>query len=314
MAASVVTPARRADLIIRLLARLFEKDWTDIDVILTSFELDGLDLESNLDYATAHSQCRSSLQAADASTLQQIATYLLGPDEDEVYSDASGAENADDLWGEGIVRVFLSHLATEKGFVAEVSDHLLGIQVCSFVAHDTIDVSREWQEDIERALRTADALVGLAHPGFHESYWIQQEVGWALGRKIPVLIIGLGETPKGFPARYQSPMLERPSAVKVASAIAAWLTSDDRWRNEVVGAFVHDLQNANNYTAGRDAARRLSEAGKLPPAVLDAIERAYLSNDQLYPDHTGAKEIERILAKHKRTLPRDKPFMGPKRK
>jgi hypothetical protein len=68
MPASVLTPARRADLLMRLLERLFERDWTEMDVILTSFGLDGLDLDSNPDCATAHSQCRLSLQADSANT------------------------------------------------------------------------------------------------------------------------------------------------------------------------------------------------------------------------------------------------------
>jgi hypothetical protein len=314
MAAAVLTPAKRADLLLRLLARLFEMDWNDIDVILTSFGLDGLDLDGNPDYATAHSQCRSSLQAADANTLQQLAAYVLGSDWDLRDSEVPGSGSADDLWGDGIARVFLSHLATEKAFVAEISEHLAGIQVCSFVAHDTIDVSREWQADIERALGSADVLVGLAHPGFHNSYWTQQEVGWALGRNLPVLMIGLGETPQGFPARYQSPMLSGPSAWKVASTIAVWLTRDERWRDEVVGALVHDLQDARSFVAGEAAAKRLSEVGKLTPAVLDAIEQAYLSNDQLYPNHIGARVVEQILQNHNRKLPRDQQFIGPKRR
>lgn len=120
MAAPVLTPAKRADLLIRLLARLFQRDWNDIDVILTSFGLDRLDLDGNPDYATAHSQCRSSLQAADSGTLQQLAASVLGSDGDLRDSEAPGSGNADDLWGDGIARVFLSHLATEKAFVAEV--------------------------------------------------------------------------------------------------------------------------------------------------------------------------------------------------
>ncbi len=314
MAAAVLTPAKRADLLIRLLARLFERDWADIDIILTTFGLDGLDLEGNPDYATAHSQCRSSLQAADSSILQQLATYVLGSDGDLEDFSVTEVGSADDLWGAGVARVFLSHLAAERGFVGEVSGHLSSIQVRSFVAHDTIDVSREWQSEIEMALRTADALVGLAHPGFHNSYWTQQEIGWALGRNIPVLIIGLGETPQGFPARYQSPMLREASAWKVASTIAVWLTRDERWRDAVVEALVHDLQDASSFVAGKAAAKRLSEVGKLTPAVLDAIEEAYLSNDQLYPYHIGAEVIEQILKTHNRRLPREKQVLGPKRR
>lgn len=109
-------------------------------------------------------------------------------------------------------------------------------------------------------------------------------------------------------------MLREPSAWKVASTIAVWLTRDERWRDAVVEALVHDLQDASSFVAGETAAKRLSEVGKLTPAVLDAIEQAYLSNDQLYPYHIGARVIEQILNNHNRRLPREKQFLGPKRR
>lgn len=314
MQAEFLTQAQRADLRTQIVAALFERDWTDIDIILTSFDLDGLGLESEPDYQTARRQCRSSLQAADDTTLRDLATYLLGSGEGLMEPHMPTVDGADGIWGAGIARVFLSHLARQKAFVGEVSRELSAIQLRTFVAHDTIDVSQEWQLEIERALQSADVLVGLAHPGFHSSVWTQQEVGWALGRNLPVLIIGLGEKPEGFPNRYQSPMLNEHSAWKVASTVAVWMTRYERWRDRVVEELVNDLKRANSYVAGRDAANRLAELGKLTPAVLDGIELAYLSNDQLYPYHVGAVVIERILVQHGRTLPRDKPFMGEKRK
>jgi hypothetical protein len=310
---SSLTYPQRAELIIRLMKSLFEREWDVIDVILTSFDLRGLSLEDGTPYGEVSAQCRASLQNADSSTLRQLASYVLGPEIVSPVLQSQPADHADDLWEEGIVRIFLSHLAAEREFVGEVNKELKGIGLSSFVAHDSIDVSQEWQAEIERALRTADVLVGLAHPNFTDSVWTQQEVGWALGRDIPVLLIGIGETPRGFPARYQAPMLGQShrTAWRVASTIAVWLTRQDRWGSAVVNALVHDLEYATSYVAGRDAAERLEQVGRLTPAVLDAIEHAYLSNNQLYPSHIGSQAIQRILEAHGRTLPRDKAFLGP---
>lgn len=310
---STLTSPQRAELIIRLLESLFERPWDVIDVILTSFNLTGLVLEDGTPYGEVAAQCRTSLQAADSSTLRQLASYVLGPDIVSPVLQSQPADSADDLWGTGIARVFLSHLATERAFVGEVSEELTGIGISSFVAHDSIDVSREWQDEIERALRTADVLVGLSHPNFSDSFWTQQEVGWALGREIPVLLIGLGETPRGFPARYQAPMLRAHTPWKVASTVAVWLTRREQWGSAVVDALVHHLEFASSFLSAKAAAERLQEVGRLTPAVLDAIEHAYLSNDQLYPNHVGAQVVQAILEAHGRRLPRDTAFLGPRR-
>ena len=135
---------------------LFERDWTDIDVILTSFNLGGLALEDNPDYATAHAQCRASLQAADSSTLRQLAAYVLGPEITTPVLDTQPSDAADDLWGGGVVRVFLSHLASEREFVGEVSKELHRLGISSFVAHDSIDVIEhgKMQSSVHFAQRT----------------------------------------------------------------------------------------------------------------------------------------------------------------
>jgi hypothetical protein len=108
-------------------------------------------------------------------------------------------------------------------------------------------------------------------------------------------------------------MLRELTAWKVASTIAVWLTRMEQWGLAVVDALVHDLETASSFASAKDAAERLKGVGKLTPAVLDAIEHAYLSNDQLYPNHVGAKVVEAILEVHGRTLPRDKEFLGQKR-
>jgi hypothetical protein len=315
MAGVKIPASQRADLVIRLLDSLFERNWTDIDVILTSFGLPVLDLEDNPDYGTVHAQCRSSIQAADGRTLIELAEHVFGETITPQPNGSRLVDTAENLWDTGIARVFLSLLASENAFVGEVSTELARIGISSFVAHDSIDVTLEWQHEIERALRTADVLAGLVHPHFYDSYWTQQEVGWALGREIPVVLIGLGEPPKAFPARIQAPMIGTTDATlpwRAASAIAVWLTHHDPWRAEVVDRLVDDLRNAGSFVAGRDAAERLRDVGQLTPAILDAIELAYRSNDQLYPYHIGARVVEEILVTHRRTLPEDAPFLGPK--
>ena len=90
--------------------------------------------------------------------------------------DASG------IWEPNMLRAFLSHSALYKGFVHEVAEALKSYGICGFVAHDSIEVTREWRSEIERALNTADMLVGFVHPEFVVSAWTNQEVGWAHGR------------------------------------------------------------------------------------------------------------------------------------
>jgi TIR domain len=70
--------------------------------------------------------------------------------------------------------------------------------VDAFVAHDTIEPTRPWQDVIESALATCHALAALVTTDFKESNWCDQEVGFAVGRGILIISVRIGHDPYGF--------------------------------------------------------------------------------------------------------------------
>lgn len=96
------------------------------------------------------------------------------------------------IWQDDGYRLFLSHKADVKKEVTKVKEQLGIYGVSAFVAHTSIKPTLAWQSEIESALYSMDALVALMTKGFHESYWTDQEVGFALGRHVPVIPVKLG--------------------------------------------------------------------------------------------------------------------------
>lgn len=101
-------------------------------------------------------------------------------------------------------RVFLSHLAANKVVAAKLQEACLEFGISCFVAHNDIEPTQEWQTQIETALATSDALVALLHPEFHASNWTDQEIGYAMGRGLPVYSVRFGQDPYGFIGRFQA--------------------------------------------------------------------------------------------------------------
>lgn len=168
----------------------------------------------------------AELRAAD----QNLALSFAGVSPSDGSILATGADSAspvrdegDGIWVPGMVRAFISHLALHREFASRVSRQLEGHGVSGFVAHDHINVTREWQAEIERALSGAEVFVGLIHPESNASFWMQQEVGWAMGRAIPIFMVRLGGDPIGFPAKYQWKSLDPDEPSAVADEIAAWI-------------------------------------------------------------------------------------------
>jgi hypothetical protein len=182
-------------------------------------------------------------------------------------------------------------------------DELQQLEIDGFVAHKDIEPDEEWQHEIESALSTCHALVGLLHEGFAKSTWTQQEVGWALGRGVPVLMVALDEIPTGFKSARQASLARSATAREVASRIVVWL-SRNRSHGEIVTSRLFDsLVTAHNYWDARDAAQRLEDMGDLSPEILDSIEAAYIAHSQIHHSVIASPVVKKILTKHHRTVP-----------
>ena len=72
---------------------------------------------------------------------------------------------------------------------------------CPYVPDEHLPQS--WQDVIESALATCDALLTWLTPDFPASKWTDQEVGFAVSRSILVVPVRRGLNPYGFIGKYQ---------------------------------------------------------------------------------------------------------------
>jgi hypothetical protein len=175
--------------------RLSVETWPVIDLTLKQFGLPWSDIWSGQNDAYV---IEMTGKASD-ETLIELAKHLGFILE---FPAASHIEPA--FWRKGMFRLFISHLAVHKQWASHLQEALLPYGISAFVAHSDIEPATEWQDQIETALLTCDALVALLHEKFHESKWTDQEIGFAMGRPVPVCSVHFGETPYGFIGRFQA--------------------------------------------------------------------------------------------------------------
>lgn len=198
---------------------------------------------------------------------------------------ASGRLDLADLpWQPGTVRVFISHTHPNAGLMNEASKYLLNWRIDTFVAHVDIEPNREWERTIETALSTCDALIALITPDFAHSSWCDQEIGYCLGRQIPVVPVRLGADPHGFIAKFQ--------AVTLAPNLHPTQAADTMFRGLLQHPRLGDL-------LARPVVRRFSATGSFDGAranfpllsrvpaeawdrdMVELVERAVEENSQL---------------------------------
>lgn len=191
-----LTPSQRVTLVQQISDRLADEEWPLIDLTLKEFGLPTADTWSG----TTEAYLIEHVRGASDAVLMQVAAH--------VGYEIQGIEQPPafepPFWTKGQLRLFVSHLAAHRVFAAELQEALAIYGISAFVAHNDIEPTAEWQTQIETALGTCDALIALLHPNFHESRWTDQEVGYAMGRGVPVFSVRFGQDPYGFIGRFQA--------------------------------------------------------------------------------------------------------------
>ncbi len=117
-------------------------------------------------------------------------------------------EEMNRVWGDARTRkklVFLSHRAAYRGQVAQVREQLEKHDLRCFVAHNDVNPSTIWQDEILNALNTMDVFIGFVTSDFHGGGWPDQEVGYAYQRGVHRVFLKLeGADPMGMVAREQA--------------------------------------------------------------------------------------------------------------
>ena len=101
-------------------------------------------------------------------------------------------------WEPNHFRIFISHLAAHRDVAGDIKNALLPYGISAFVAHDDIEPTTEWLRVIRSALATCHWMLVLLHPGFRESEWADQEVGYAICRNLVIMPVKYEGDPHGF--------------------------------------------------------------------------------------------------------------------
>ena len=187
----------------------------------------------------------------------------------------------DRIWTKGFFRVFLSHKSEVKKETSILKDKLKCYGVSCFVAHEDINPTKEWQDEIENALHSMDAFVALMTDKFHDSLWTDQEVGFAFGRGVQIISVKLGTDPYGFIGKFQALSATWESAPLELMKILI--------KNELmVDIYIKTMENCESYDQGNTLSTLLPFIEKLSNDQVEKMINAFNRNSQLH-DSFGFK-------------------------
>lgn len=151
-------------------------------------------------------------------------------------------------WKSKRFRLFISHRHSDSELAYTIKKELAKYGIDGFVAHVDITPSKEWQEEIVKALDTCDAITPLLTENFRDSKWTDQEVGYCIGRGVKVLSLNFSLTPYGLMGRYQAMNCSALQPPTIANRIFNILVKDETTGLKITNGLIGLLERTTDYT------------------------------------------------------------------
>ena len=199
------------------------------------------------------------------------------------------------LWIPGYIRLFLSHKSEYKIQSSQLKDALEFYGVSCFVAHEDIEPTKKWQDEIERALFSMDALLALMTDKFSDSRWTDQEIGVAIGRQIPVIPVRLGMDPYGFIGKYQALSGSEKHAKILAKEVYELLWTKAALVSRLTEGLVSRFEESESFNQANELVKYIDKLKNATPELINRLEKALEKNGQVRNAYDVQANLPRIL-------------------
>ncbi len=207
------------------------------------------------------------------------------------------SETIERTWGTQHFRLFLSHRAQDKVLARQLKEHLLSYGVGAFVAHEDIEPGRESVAEMEWALASMHCMTALITPEFHQSVWCQQEIGFALGRGIPVISMGLGGDPEGFISKIQAVRADSGDVAALVSKMVDHLLKHPRTAGFMCEATLQAFEVVQSWEHARQLSPLIEGITTFDKEQLRRLELASTNNEKIVTAWGVPEAIKRVLAR-----------------
>jgi hypothetical protein len=266
-----LSPSQRVLLVKEIASRLSVEGWSIIDLTLSEFGFPTTDQWSG----SSENYVVDMVKVRDDNSLLALAKHL-GFDKSDSPSYLKPA-----FWTDSQLKVFLSHLSSQKTWVSELQVALSTFGISAFVAHKDIRPTLEWQGQIETALATCDSLVALLHEGFHKSNWTDQEIGFAMGRGVAVFSVRFGQDPYGFIGKTQAFQGNGKTAQNLAKELFDAFRSNKQTQGAMAEVLLQMFIRSNTFAQATQRIKLLEELETWGTDFADRIREAVNNNEQI---------------------------------
>jgi hypothetical protein len=202
------------------------------------------------------------------------------------------------FWTEDYLRLFISHLSTDKLLAQNLKISLENYAITGFVAHSDIEPTRLWQSEIELALNTCDSGLALLSADFHESKWTDQEIGILIGQDKLIIPVRMGLDPYGFIGKYQA--IGFSTEKKLSNDIFEALIKNEKTKKQLAYALMKMFEESNSYAESKINFKLIKKIEYWDDILIERLEKSPKGNSQIRDSFGLQGSIDYLVDKLKK--------------
>lgn len=180
------------------------------------------------------------------------------------------------------IKVFISHRDADKIEASRIQSLLSKYNISSFVAHEDIEGTEEWIKEILRALQSMDIFTTYMTKNFFDSNWTNQEIGFALGRNVPVIPIKNHINPEGFISILQAkPYSSENFCIDFISLLLKQKDIHTGLKEKTIDCIISALAEAESWDKADSIYKAFQHVKKLTSQQLEVLIKAFNTNRQI---------------------------------
>lgn len=204
-----------------------------------------------------------------------------------------------------LLDTFISYASGIKKTAELIKEYLDQFGFNCFLAHKDIPPQTVWPAEILNALRNCDLFLPLLTEGFMESFYCQQETGFAYCRDVEILPVKITKAPMGMIADIQAVIFNSEKFDASCWKIVSHVAKNNSLSKPVLDALISWFGESRSYDMTTKRAKKILNEFDYTPSQVKAIRRHLKKNSQIYETKEARDSIFKFMDKYSRFFDND---------
>ena len=194
---------------------------------------------------------------------------------------------------------FISYASSIKRTAGKIKEYLDQFGFNCFLAHEDIPPQTVWPEEILNALRNCDLFLPLLTKGFMESFYCQQETGFAYCRDdVEILPVKITKAPMGMIANIQAVTFNKDKFDESCWKIVSHVAKNDSLSEQVLDALISWFGDSGSYDDATSRSKKILNEFDYTARQVKDIRRHIKKNSQIHETKEARDAIFKFMDKY----------------